>query len=315
MSFPDPPPPILLNQEQSELNPQFDHAPPFKRRRNSENNQLSSASFPPMNPRVNLPNVPGKGSGHIFYKTRVCAKFLEGKCRNGEHCTFAHGADDLREPPPNWQDLVREKDRVAGSWNDDQKIIPRVKICKFYNGEECPYGENCNFLHERPPKFKSDMVKDHMESSAISIATTNSITARRSGSDQLESHKHASVDLDIHRPKLAFWKTRLCSKYDITGQCPFGERCHYAHGKSELQAFSGRSDTGEATNFPPVPIEPLSIAAGDSFCANQVAWKDEPGGKKFHIWKLTKKISGIYADWIDEANPPHLLYDSEILRF
>lgn len=83
---------------------------------------------------------------------------------------------------------------------------------------------------------------------------------------------------------------------------------------TELQAFSGRSDTGEATNFPPVPIEPLSIAAGDSFRANQVAWKDEQGGKKFHIWKLTKKISGIYADWIDEANPPHLLYDSEILR-
>lgn len=83
---------------------------------------------------------------------------------------------------------------------------------------------------------------------------------------------------------------------------------------TELQAFSGRSDTGEATNFPTVPIEPLSIAAGDSFRANQVAWKDEQGGKKFHIWKLTKKISGIYADWIDEANPPHLLYDSEILR-
>ncbi|XP_019158177.1 PREDICTED: zinc finger CCCH domain-containing protein 39-like [Ipomoea nil] len=310
MSFPDPPPPILLNQEQSELNPQFDHAPPFKRRRNSENNQLSSASFPPMNPRVNLPNIPGKGTGHIFYKTRVCAKFLEGKCRNGEHCTFAHGADDLREPPPNWQDLVREKDRVAGSWNDDQKIIPRVKICKkFYNGEECPYGENCNFLHERPPKFRSDMVKDRMESNAITIGTTNCITARRSDSDQLESHKHASADPDIHRPKLAFWKKRLCSKYEIMGQCPFGERCHYAHGQSELQAFSGRSDTGEATNFPPVPIEPLSIAAagGDSFRANQVAWKDEQGAKKFHLWKLTKKISGIYGDWIDEANPPHLL--------
>lgn len=250
MSFPDPPPPpsmslpygggdatgfwppILLNQEQSELNSQFDHEPLFKRQRNSENNQLNSASFPPMNPRVNLPNIAGKGTCHIFYKTRVCAKFLEGKCRNGEHCTFAHGAEDLREPPPNWQDLVREKDRSAGSGNDDQKIIQRMKICKkFYSGEECPYGENCNFLHERPPKFKSDMVKDQRESSAISIGVTNSMMAR-SDSGQHEINKHASADLDIHRPKLAFWKTRLCSKYEITGQCPFGEKCHFAHGQS-----------------------------------------------------------------------------------
>lgn len=79
---------------------------------------------------------------------------------------------------------------------------------------------------------------------------------------------------------------------------------------SELQAFSGKGDTEEATNFSPIPIKPLSTAAGDSFRVNQVAGlpgKDEQGDKKSHLWKLTKKISGIYADWIDEANPPHLL--------
>lgn len=175
--------------------------------------------FPSMNPRMNPPS--NKGTSHIFYKTRICAKFKEGTCRNGEHCTFAHGEEDLREPPPNWQDLIREKEREergagGGSWGDDQRMIHRMKICKkYYNGEECPYGDKCNFLHERPSppmkKLKVD-VPGQRESSAISIGTT-------------------AVDFE----QAAFWKTRLCSKWEI-GQCPFGERCHFAHGQTGIHA-------------------------------------------------------------------------------
>lgn len=245
MSFPDPTPPHPFisppfsggdadgfwpsfwmgneQQQQPDLMSQFDRLHHFKTPRTSEK-PPNFAPFPPMNLRINPPNVPGnKGTSHIFYKTRICAKFTEGTCRNGEHCTFAHGVEDLREPPPNWQELIRDKDRVSGSsnWGDDQRMIHRMKICKkYYNGEECPYGEKCNFLHERPSppmkKLKVDMLGQR-ESSAISIG----ITGDARGSN--------TSDFD----QTVFWKTKLCSKWEM-GQCPFGERCHYAHGQSGI---------------------------------------------------------------------------------
>lgn len=240
MSFPDPtapphsypyisPPfsgetPFWMGNDQQlqqhhhlDMMPQFDQSHPFKKARVSEK-APNFTPIPSMNPRMNPPS--NKGTSHIFYKTRICAKFKEGTCRNGEHCTFAHGEEDLREPPPNWQDLIREKEREergsgGGNWGDDQRMIHRMKICKkYYNGDECPYGDKCNFLHERPSppmkKLKVD-IPGQRESSAISIGTTVG-------------------DLE----QTGFWKTRLCSKWEI-GQCPFGERCHFAHGQSGIQ--------------------------------------------------------------------------------
>jgi hypothetical protein len=26
------------------------------------------------------------------------------------------------------------------------------------------------------------------------------------------------------------WKTRICNKWEMTGYCPFGSKCHFAHG-------------------------------------------------------------------------------------
>ncbi|KAK6127227.1 hypothetical protein DH2020_039026 [Rehmannia glutinosa] len=320
MSFPDPTPPHPFisspfaggdsggfwpsfwmtneqQQQQPDLMSQFDHRSPFKRPRTSEK-PSNFAPFPPMNPRINPPNNPGnKGTSHIFYKTRMCAKFIEGTCRNGEHCTFAHGAKDLREPPPNWQDLIREKDRgsgVSSNWGDDQRMIHRMKICKkYYNGEECPYGDKCNFLHERPSppmkKFKVDVVEER-ESSAISIGVTGD--ARGSGSD---------FDQKV------FWKTKLCSKWEM-GHCPFGERCHYAHGQSELK-FSGTMDeTEQLMNASTVPRIPASVSTFGTAPANiaVVAPLNGDGeNKKISKWKVTKKINRIYADWLDDMTPPY----------
>lgn len=158
----------------------------------------------------------------------MCLKFLDGNCRNGESCTFAHGAEDLREPPPNWQEMVA-KDRGLGNWNDDQRLIHRMKICKkFYNGEECPYGEKCNFLHI-----------DSGESPVIRIGTVGSGVGNRSGSDQVEVSRNLNLGCDGLRGnsstmKPTCWKTKLCSKWEMTGHCPFGERCHFAHGFSGI---------------------------------------------------------------------------------
>lgn len=58
---------------------------------------LISAAFIPMNRRTSqFQQNPllNKGTSNIFYKTRLCTKFVFGNCSNGEKCTYAHGVED-----------------------------------------------------------------------------------------------------------------------------------------------------------------------------------------------------------------------------
>uniref|UniRef100_A0A2P2KKU0 Zinc finger CCCH domain-containing protein 39-like isoform X2 n=1 Tax=Rhizophora mucronata TaxID=61149 RepID=A0A2P2KKU0_RHIMU len=231
-----------FSDEPFDLISQFEQQqPPQKRARNSEdNNQSMNSRMPPPN------SIPvNKGTNNIFFKTRVCAKFRNGTCRNGENCNFAHGMQDLRSPPPNWQELVGgsgrgEEDRSTGNWDDDQRIIHKMKICKkFYNGEECPYGDRCNFLHQSPAKFRDDTGR-YRESSAISIGTSGQPMGQGSGFG-VEVNRpvnNASSDAFRMNAKPVYWKTKLCTKWEMTGQCLFGEKCHFAHGQSGIFCFS-----------------------------------------------------------------------------
>ncbi|KAI5665232.1 hypothetical protein M9H77_24555 [Catharanthus roseus] len=314
-------PQFPAGSQNPEFHVPFENGPPFKRSRNSENNPSKFSQFPPaFNPRLNSQSLPGgKGTSHIFYKTRLCAKFFEGNCKNGEHCTFAHGQQDLREPPPNWQELVRDKEKDgggvggggcgSGNWNDDQRIIHKMKICKkFYNGEECPYGEKCNFLHERPNpgfpnenmRFKTEVTRQR-ESAAISIGTRGPAIENKTDAAaadlQQENNKSMTSNLDATKTKPVFWKTKICSKWEITGHCPFGERCHFAH---ELQAATARAEAEVPVNSGPIQMNPAAVPATDSAPVEVpvVAPVNEGVDPKISRWKLNRKVNNIYADWI-----------------
>lgn len=65
------------------------------------------------------------------YKTEICRNWkLEGFCRFGDECTFAHGGPEL----------VRRTSMPSNY---------KTKICKQFSEEPfyCPYGEKCQFLH------------------------------------------------------------------------------------------------------------------------------------------------------------------------
>ncbi|KAH0970374.1 hypothetical protein GBA52_022530 [Prunus armeniaca] len=310
-----PPFPMSMNNE--DQHSQFEQQPsPFKRPRNSEENQSNPMPYPPMNARMQPPNAPvNKGASNIFYKTRLCVNFKTGMCRNGENCNYAHGIEDIRHPPPNWQELVsvREEDRppLSGNWDDDQKIIHRMKLCKkFYNGEECPYGDRCNFLHEDPAKFRDDISR-FRENTAISIGTTGPSVVHGSGSNHSEENRLVNTGTDTFRVNMkpVYWKTKLCNKWETTGKCPFGEKCHFAHGQAELQVPGGRVEA-EVLSSTPISTKPQAGPVNDSSTTAMAILpaSNEEGGqgkKRVLKWKGSKKINRIYADWLDDVPLVH----------
>lgn len=303
---------------------QQQQSPPFKRPRHSEDNQSNIVQCTPTIPRMPSNPPTNKGTTNIFFKTRMCAKFRLGTCRNGEGCNFAHGIEDLRQPPPNWQELVggREEERPSGNWDDDQKIIHRMKLCKkYYNGEECPYGDRCNFLHEDPSKFRDDMGR-FRESSAISIGTTAPPAGHGTASEQSEGNRPLnSSSSDPFRGNTkpvypVYWKTKLCTKWETTGHCPFGEKCHFAHGQTELQGMNGRIDGdfgnmgSGLTRIGSVSTKIHNLPANDPppVTSSAPSLDEKAQAKKcLFKWKGPRKINRIYGDWLDDMPLVHKL--------
>ncbi|KAK8669155.1 hypothetical protein V6N13_106593 [Hibiscus sabdariffa] len=312
--------------EAAEQQQQQQQQPPFKRPRLSEDGQSSVVQCLPADSRVPLNPPFNKGANNIFFKTRMCAKFRLGTCRNGEGCNFAHGMEDLRQPPPNWQELVGggrdEEQRLSGNWDNDQKIIHRMKLCKkFSNGEECPYGDRCNFLHESLSKFRDDTGR-FRESSVISIGTTVPPAAHGAPYDQLATSRPGnSTGSDALRGNAkpvypVYWKTKLCTKWEITGHCPFGEKCHFAHGQSELKSMAVHVD-GDIGNGGPgltrigsIPTKMHNLPTNDppKVAVNAISSDEETQAKKCLLkWKGTRKINKIYGDWLDDMPLVHTL--------
>ncbi|CAN0900261.1 Zinc finger CCCH domain-containing protein 39 [Linum grandiflorum] len=305
----------------SGVNEQFDQ-PPFKRAKNSDDDSIHlTNSRMPNNPPVN------RGTTCIFFKTRMCAKFKTGTCRNGENCNFAHGMQDLRQPPPNWQELAGvgnnggggggggggrvEEDRSSPvvNWEDDQRIIHKMKLCKkFCNGEECPYGDRCNFLHEDPAKFRSDAAGRFRESAAISIGTTGMPMVQHGNGGAGDfvvrpAQSGCSDPLRVANAKPVYWKTRLCSKFEITGHCPFGDKCHFAHGIAELHANGGRVDGDSSTQGTILSKPSSGFGNGGNpspYTTSNVAEESEGRKKCLVKWNGRKKINRIYGDWLDD---------------
>ncbi|GJR84897.1 zinc finger CCCH domain-containing protein 56 [Tanacetum coccineum] len=41
------------------------------------------------------------------------------------------------------------------------------------------------------------------------------------------------------------WKTRICNKWEQTGYCPFGSKCHFAHGDAGLMRVHNETISGD----------------------------------------------------------------------
>jgi hypothetical protein len=204
----------------------------------------------------------GRGTGSIFYKTKLCSRFRSGNCPYNTNCNFAHGMEELRKPPPGWEEFVASQELPpampasqspshggsgggaaggggGGGSTDSQVRFHKTRPCKKYFGEgNCPYGEKCNFLHDEQSAPRA--VREARETAAPLLSTpkteSSSLSAEGPAKDALASNSAATASAAAGSitPRPLNWKTRLCNKWETTGQCPFGDKCHFAHGSDGM---------------------------------------------------------------------------------
>ncbi|MQM11475.1 hypothetical protein Taro_044382 [Colocasia esculenta] len=286
--FPPLPAPALNNssgfwlqvhprEEHFDVPPQFkkqrvsDDAPPANPNRGQR--QVSGSLPPPPVHSISLPQNSSQGNkvSRLFFKTRLCMKFKLGSCPYGQNCSFAHGPEELRRAPPNWPSLVAglDDERSAGGLSERQRLN-KLKICrKYYNGEVCPYGERCTFAHVEPGSLKECSAFN----AGVAEASNPPAVSSLCGACDLEANGSSSSSGDGNgsHHKSCIWKTKKCHKWELTGHCPFGENCQFTHGTA-----------GDSAPAPP---------GRTSFPGKQ---------KGFLRLRGLKKISNIYADWIED---------------
>eukprot|EP00249_Psilotum_nudum_P010455 c22553_g1_i1 orf=298-1347(+) len=112
----------------------------------------------------------------------------------------------------------------------------RTKPClKFFSTCGCPYGEGCHFSHYVPGGL-----------SALALAGFGGLGGGRLfGGLSLASFANPSLFAHDPGPNLGGYKTRLCNRHGTVMGCRFGDKCHFAHGESELQKSDGGISLGE----------------------------------------------------------------------
>ncbi|XP_068663940.1 zinc finger CCCH domain-containing protein 44-like isoform X4 [Aristolochia californica] len=102
----------------------------------------------------------------------------------------------------------------------------------------CPFGVSCHFLHYVPGGLGSLGLTP-----VVSLSAASAISQRKSVQP-------------IGEPSLIVsgYKTKLCNRFNTPEGCRFGDRCHFAHGESDLRPSnnfsrgSNRRSAGEGPN-------------------------------------------------------------------
>lgn len=149
----------------------------------------------------------------------LCKLFQRGACHFGQNCRYVHNVSGIGnlglKSVAGYEDL---------NGNRQRSDVCRVRECRFaYNELDCPYGEKCMYLHKCNQNVDFG---PNRENHGINV-----VDGRRYGSGGGKIESKSLIACQFY-PKSAFYKSRLCVKFEMFGSCSYGEQCTYAHGKA-----------------------------------------------------------------------------------
>jgi cleavage and polyadenylation specificity factor subunit 4 len=163
-------------------------------------------------------------------RTVVCRHWLRDLCMKGAACEFLHQYDLSKMPLCRHGDRCKVKDCPFRHISEADRLE-----CVFYSQGFCIHGPFCRYKHVRRDRADLPLVADF----------TLGLSQMQAGKDGMTVRRPAPKPNE-------FYKVSLC-KHFLSGDCPFGEGCHFAHGEAELrrypkpgqQAEGGAGEEGE----------------------------------------------------------------------
>ncbi|KAG0368682.1 nudix (nucleoside diphosphate linked moiety X)-type motif 2 [Gamsiella multidivaricata] len=125
------------------------------------------------------------------------------------------------------RDQHRDGSASGGRYNNDNGGPSRshadnpnykTRLCERFEAEQfCPYYAKCTFAHGMAELRQRPANPDQQDKPVSAVQASYQNRARRETTEN------------------EFHKTRLCERFMNDGECPFGTRCTYAHGREELR--------------------------------------------------------------------------------
>ncbi|KAG0248404.1 hypothetical protein BG011_000111 [Mortierella polycephala] len=126
------------------------------------------------------------------------------------------------------RDLNRDPNATGGRYNNNgghshaDNPNYKTRLCERFETEQfCPYYGKCTFAHGAADLRQRPMPTDQQDMPMSAVQASYQNRAKRETTEN------------------EFHKTRLCERFMNDGECPFGPRCTYAHGREELRQRAG----------------------------------------------------------------------------
>jgi len=261
-----------------------------------------------------------------YYKTGMCVHDTDnrGYCvKNGPHCAFAHGANDLR--PPVYDSREQKEmlepgednkmgpnslDKERSLLNDDPKWLDTTYVLANYKTEPCKkpprlcrQGYACPQFHNNKDRRRSPKKYKYRSTPCPAVKTADEWgdPVNCDSGDNCQ-YCHTRTEQQFH-PEI--YKSTKCNDIQNTSYCPRGAFCAFAH--LEQESLDNGPEGGP--NF----AEILNKALPDSdhsSCDSQSDRSSNSGEMGEYSWGENSRAPGSHLNPIKAAQPttpPHIM--------
>lgn len=254
-----------------------------------------------------------------YYKTCMCVHETDSKghcVKNGPHCAYAHGPDDLRMPvfDANEENSISsdmscnllaahlEKDiqyNEDPNWNDPHYVLINYKTEQCHRPHRlCRQGYACPSFHNPRDKRRSPKVFKYRSTPCPNVKRGDEWgDPPLCDAGDSCSYCHTRTEQQFH-PEI--YKSSKCNDMVQTGYCPRGQFCAFAHLEKELNepwdALIGSEATLSEFVEAALPTPPCSSNVSNKISEKKEVHADQNGIRKSSLTLETQSTGVVLAE-------------------